>query len=161
LGYSLPDIIDNTDDIRELINTIEADKELNTWTQGDDIRLPGSSDKKAKDIWAKLEKTPIGQKIIASHPDVKRYRISSTSTGGSGFAPDSYPPQREGDPDSTREIDAYDKWGNEKGQHLQNLGMPSFKEYITTNKWRNNEVSGGSSKETPVGVATQKQTPVK
>lgn len=160
LGYALPDVLDHSD-AQALINAIESDPELNAMVQGDDVKTPGSSAKTAADVWAKLSQTKIGQAILAAKPDIKGYRISSTRTSGSGFAPDSYPQQREGKPETTREIDAYDKWGNEKGQYLQNQGMPSFKEYFTTNKWRTNEVSGGGTKQTPIDVATQKQTPPK
>ena len=79
--------------------------------------------------------------------------------------PGAYSPQRttpdgKPDPNSTSELDKYDKWANDTGHKLGAAGMPSFKEYMLSPKWRTNEVSGAGSKQTPPAVATQKQTPI-
>jgi hypothetical protein len=161
LGYSLPDVIADEKDCQELINTIEKDPELNAWVLGDELKDPSSAKRTSADIWAKLSKTPIGTRLKQQYPGIEKYRISSARTSGTAFAPDSYKQQKEGKPETTREIDEYDTWANSNGQHLANNGMPSFKEYSTNSKWRIKEVQGGSSKQSAINVATQKQTPIK
>jgi len=159
-GYSLPDLIDNSRDVQDLINTIESDPELAAGVRMDDVQHQGSSQLNAGAIWKKLEKTPVGERLSKAYPLIKNYRISSVSTSSSAFKPGSYDPQIEGKPNTTREIDAYDKWGNSEGLKLRGQNMPSFREYMYTDKWRTDEISGGGAKQTPVSVATQKQTPI-
>lgn len=155
LGYSFPDVI-GSPQAEQLAALIDSDDEL--WN------MAYSQDATAEQIWNKLSQTPLGSALKDAHPDIVKYRISAARKGKDAFVPGAYKPQREGDEDSTSQMDYYDKWANEEGgQHLQGQGMPSFKEFFDptkASKWRPNEVSGAGSKQTPVDVATQKQNPV-
>jgi hypothetical protein len=140
LAYSLPDYIEDADDIRELINTIESNSELKLMVLGDSSRK-SFSDAKAKDVWFHLDTTPIGKKLMAQYPDIVNYRIASVSTMGE---PELFQNPKEGQND----IYIYDKWGNSNGIKIPNGEMPSFKEYFfNSQKWNPSFLRGATAKD--------------
>jgi hypothetical protein len=140
LAYSLPDYIDDVDDIRELINTIEANKELKLMVLGDSSRK-SFTQATAKDVWFHLDTTPIGKKLIKQYPDIINYRITSVSTMGS---PEDFENPKEG----SNDIYIYDKWGNSNGIKISDGGMPSFKEYFfNSQKWNPSSLTGATVKD--------------
>lgn len=156
LDYSFPDVI-GTLQAQQLANLIDSDPEL--------INLTYSPEATAQQIWDKLSKTPLGQELTKSSPDIIKYRISAERKGSDAVAPGAYQPQRKGDEDTTSQLDRFDKWANLEGGAGHPEGMPSFKQFFAptkeaADKFRNNEVSGAGPKQTPVSVATQKQNPL-
>lgn len=139
LAYSIPDIISDSNDIRELINTIEANQELRLLVLGDATRKSFAK-ATAKDVWFYLDDTPIGKKLIKQYPDIINYRISSVSTSGE---PELYENPKEGSTD----LYLYDKWGNTSGIKIKGE-MPSFREYFSNvEKWNFNTVAGATLKD--------------
>lgn len=135
-GYSLPDVITDTDDVQTLIDIIDGDSELFKMVYAVD---PGYNKFKAVDIWKKIINTPQGQSIVDKYPDVVRFRISSSRVRGAGFEEGSYPQQNKSDSSSTRPIDVYDKKANGSSGDIG-----SFYDFFTSNKLRSSEVSGGA-----------------
>ena len=140
-GYSLPDIINDTDDAQTLVDIIDGDPELFKMAYAAD---PGYHKFKAADIWKRIMKYPQGLAIIDKYPDVIHFRISSSRARGAGFEEEAYPPQRENDPKSTRPIDAFDKRANASSSEIG-----SFYDFFTSHKMRPTEVSGGSPAQRP------------
>lgn len=140
LAYSLPDYISDINDVRELINTIEANPELKLLVLGDATRKSFVK-ATAKDVWFHLDTTPIGKRLIKDYPDIVNFRISSVSTAGD---PELYEDPSEG----VSDLYTYDKWGNSHGIKIKQGAMPSFREYFSdTAKWNAHTVAGASLKD--------------
>jgi hypothetical protein len=141
-GYALPDIIKDTNDVQALVNIIEKDPELFKMVYAAD---PGYNKISAADIWKKISADPEGYAIAKKYQDALNYRISSARARGPGMEEGAYEPQKPGQPESTRPIDAYDKRANMSGRDIG-----SFYDFFTSNRLRSNEVSGGSPGSSPL-----------
>ena len=142
-GYSLPDIIEDTKDVQDLVDIIENDPELFQMVYGVD---PQFTHAKAADIWNKITTYPKGRAIADKYRNALNFRISSARASGGGFDR-VLKPEKEGDPD-TRPIDAYDK----KANYALNNGreIPSFYEYFTSQ-----EQSAGPQFQSPLKHSTK------
>jgi hypothetical protein len=143
IGYSLPDIIEDKEMIRDLVNAIEANTELKLLVLADAAR-PGSHEKNAQDLWAILSQYPIGKALLQKYPGIEKYRISGTLAKGA------YLKIEPGQEQEDTPFHKFDSWAN-SSQRQSEETMPSFKEYITNpNKYNPQQTSGAATKIKPV-----------
>lgn len=139
MGYSIPNVIEDTKDIQALIDIIENDKDLFKMVYAVDS---GYSDAKAADIWKRIAATPEGAALAKKYGS--GYRISSSRRRGAGMEENAYPQQDPTKPETTRPIDVYDKKANSASTEIE-----SFYKFFTSGESRPNEVSGGSPGSSP------------
>ena len=144
LGYSLPNIIEDTNDIQTLIDVIQNDEVLSKMVYAVDH---GYNKSKAADIWKRIEMDPNGKIIADKYKNAHNFRISSAMASGDGVrkGEGAYEQQDPANPRSTRPIDYFDKKANTTSGEME-----SFYDFFTSSKNRPNEVSGGAPKDKPL-----------
>lgn len=140
-GYSLPNVIQNHELLKELIDTLESNLELKLMAFADDSN-PKYASATAATMWDILKKYPIGQKLLKTYPGIENYRISGALTRGAFFKKDA------GEAESP--FKQFDNWAN-KTPKQSPTSMPSFKDYINNPETYNpHQVMGGVGKHSPV-----------
>lgn len=109
--YSLPDIIENRSDIEELIDVVDYNKELKLMAFND-ISDPAYEGATAEDMWDILDKTAIGVKLLKHYPNIRNFKISSTTAS------------------RKEDMYKYDVYANRKLRAKNRTRVPSFKEYM-------------------------------
>lgn len=109
--YSLPDIIGDRSDIEELIDVVDYNKELKLMAFND-ISDPAYEGATAQDMWDILDKTSIGVKLLKYYPNIRNFKISSTTAS------------------RKEDMYKYDVYANRKLKAKNRTRVPSFKEYM-------------------------------
>ena len=141
-AYTFPDTME-LKQCTKIIWHIEASKFLSSMVY--------DQDSTAQDIWTQLSKFPELKDFVSKNKQLTTFRISAVHKGGDGFEKNAYKPQRPDQKDSTRPVDLYDV----AAQTRWKAGgtVPSFKEFfdpLKADKWRNNEISGATTKQEPL-----------
>ena len=141
-GYTFPDTME-LKQCTKIIWHIEASKSLSSMVY--------DQDSTAQDIWTQLSKFPELKDFVNNNKNLTTFRISAVHKGGDGFEKNAYKPQRPDQKDSTRPVDLYDVAAQTRWK--AGKPVPSFKEFfdpLKADKWRNNEISGATTKRVPL-----------
>ena len=142
--YSVPDNFDEVYD-KPLTDTIEGDSRGSNIIMSDYTTHKEVQDEKtkklkrvepnAKEVWDWLGSTKVGKDLLSTYPAAANYRISGEKARNVGDGKD---------------FEEYDLWAN-RGQRESDQTMPSFREYNNNpEKYNQRQISGGSTKQTPL-----------
>jgi len=142
--YSLPDLIENPEDIKELIKTIEdknneylfriitgnnSNEDIHV-RQGEDLIKKKNITSNAAIVWDHLKDTEIGKKLIGMYPNITNYRICAISSRNRG---------------DEEEFEEFDEIANKNLDKFKNGTMPSFREFWGS--WNEIARAGAAPKE--------------